>query len=112
MIIGLLKEKEGENRVSLLPDAVATLIKVKAEVWLEDEAGGRAFGLNNDYIQAGAQLKTRDEILSHADVLLSIQNFAAAEISKMQNAAVIIGVYQPLYNYAVMKLLAEKNITS
>ncbi|HQX98067.1 MAG TPA: NAD(P)(+) transhydrogenase (Re/Si-specific) subunit alpha, partial [Chitinophagaceae bacterium] len=39
MTIGVLKEPSHETRVSLLPEAVATLTKKGIEVWIEDGAG-------------------------------------------------------------------------
>src|SRR3989339_1260256 len=43
MIAGILKEKDGENRVILLPETVAELIKKKVEVWIESGAGKGAY---------------------------------------------------------------------
>jgi alanine dehydrogenase len=34
MIIGVLKEQAPETRVSLVPEVVAALVKMKAEVWI------------------------------------------------------------------------------
>ncbi|MDB5282758.1 MAG: Re/Si-specific transhydrogenase subunit alpha [Bacteroidota bacterium] len=112
MIIGLLKEKEGEHRVSILPDVVVALVKIQAKVWAEHGAGFRSFEKDEDYTQAGAEVKSREDILSQSDIILSIHSPEFGDIVKMKNGAVLVGIYQPLYHFAIMKDWAEKNITS
>ncbi len=111
MVIGLLKEKEGENRVSVLSEIVVALKKLKAGVWFESNAGAAAYEGDANYIKAGAELKTRDEILAGADIILSINLLAPAEISRIKSGSVIIGVFQPLANFAQFFAWAEKDIT-
>lgn len=112
MIIGLLKEKEGEKRVSVLPEMVSALVKLKAEVCFETTAGSGAHINDEEYVRSGAVLKSRSEILSSADVLLQIHPFTADDIAKIKSGAVAIGVYQPLFNFGQLKNWALKNITS
>ena len=108
MTIGILKEPALENRVSLLPEAVAAITKKGLAVIAESGAGQRAFASDGDYEKAGAQVKSRAEVLSAATVLLSLNL-----LDEMPPANVIlIGVYQPLYNPQVMKQWAEAGITS
>lgn len=49
MIVGILKEPLPETRVSLLPEAVAQLIKNGIEVVVETGAGLKASASNSDY---------------------------------------------------------------
>ena len=72
MTIGILKEPGHETRVSLLAEAVSTLTKKNITVFVEDNAGTKAFCSNADYEKAGAQVKSRSEVLAAADILLSI----------------------------------------
>jgi H+-translocating NAD(P) transhydrogenase subunit alpha len=111
MVIGLLKEKDGESRVSVLPEAVVALKKLKAKVWFESNAGGGSFEADPNYVKAEAELKTRDEILAKADIILSIHLLASSEVSKIKPGAVIVGVFQPLANFAQFISLAEKGLT-
>ncbi len=108
MVIGVLKEPADEHRVSLLPEAVATLIKKGLSVWLEAGAGLLAFATDAAYQAAGAEIKTQAEIGAAADVILSI-NAPAATFSKPH---VRIGVYQPLYHPALMERWAQQHITT
>ena len=112
MVIGFIKEREGENRASILADSAAALTKIKAEVWVEPGAGAKSFEKDEDYVTAGAALKSREDILTKADVILSIQPLTSDDISKMKSGAVVIGVYQPFFNFALIKDWAAKNITT
>lgn len=106
MVIGVLKEPSTETRVSLLPDAIATLTKKGISVLVEDGAGEKAFSNNDDYTKAGAQIATSAEILQSADVILTIhyQSFFASD-------KVFIGVYQPLFNAPSMTDWAKTGAT-
>lgn len=108
MLIGVLKERAGEQRVSLLPEAVATLAKKSIQVWVEDGAGITAFASNADYEKAGALIKPADEIAATADIILSI-NHPSTTFSKPH---IRIGVYQPLYHQELMQQWAAQHITT
>ncbi len=51
MTIGILKEPEGENRVSLLPEQAEVLLKKKVNVLLENGAGNNAYANDESYIK-------------------------------------------------------------
>ncbi len=70
MIIGVLKEPEFENRVSLLPETVKTLSKLKANFLVEKDAGIRASVSNSEYTEGGATVSDREEVIKKADLLL------------------------------------------
>src|SRR5580658_9450996 len=112
MVIGLLKEKEGETRVSLLHEVVAALIKSKNQIWFENGAGTLAYESDSVYLAAGAVNKTRDEILSQADIILSIKLLSENDLTKIKSGSIAIGVYQPLFNFKQLAKYAEKNITT
>ncbi len=112
MIIGLLKETETENRVSILPDGVVNLIKLKTEVWFEGDAGLRALQHDDDYLASGAVLKSRNEILSSADIILCIHPLSSTDLVIIKFTTVVVGVYQPLFNFISMTHWAEKGMTT
>ncbi|RYD93490.1 MAG: hypothetical protein EOP50_11050 [Sphingobacteriales bacterium] len=109
MTIGLIKEPSHETRVSLLAEAVATLTKKGITVLVEDNAGEKAFCSNADYEKAGAQIKTRLEVITGSQVLLAI-NTPETAIAFPQGQ-VLIGVFQPLYNPVLMKEWAAEKLT-
>jgi H+-translocating NAD(P) transhydrogenase subunit alpha len=108
MIIGVLKEPSPETRVSLLPEHLATLKKWNVAVIIETGAGTTAFANDDKYVAAGAKILKREEVVSTADVLLSIN-----EPQNIQpNAAkILLGIYQPLFHGELMKSWADKNLT-
>ncbi len=111
MIIGVLKEPIPETRVSLLPEHVTLLKKWNADVVIEDNAGATAFANNDKYIDAGATIATREQVLKSSAIILSINNFTDTDIVSIKNAAVVLGVYQPLFNFLLMNNWAAKGLT-
>ena len=95
MIIGILKEPSFESRVSMLAGEVAALTKTGVTVWVEEDAGLKAFCVNEDYRAGGAEIKSRAEIFNGADVLLGIH---ADDTLLSAKDKTFIGVYQPLYH--------------
>jgi NAD(P) transhydrogenase subunit alpha len=106
MILGVLKEPGFETRVSLLPETVSALIKKKITVIIEEGAGIKSFAQDGDYAMAGATVKSRNEVLQEADLLLSIHQ-PTENISNK----ILIGVYQPLMNAEAMRTFAANNST-
>lgn len=109
MIIGVLKEQAPETRVSLTPEVVLVLTKMKVEVWIESDAGTAAFCSNQAYEEAGAHIKAASAIMSTADMILAIQPQLIASSTKVN--AVLMGVYQPLFNATLMRQLAAAQQT-
>ena len=107
MIIGVLKEPSPETRVSLLPEHVVILKKWNVEVLVESYAGVTAFATNEKYTDAGATIKSRSELLQGSDFILSINTPQQSEIDILKSK-IVLGVYQPLFNAALMNDLAAK----
>ncbi len=111
MIAGILKEPQGENRVSLLPEQAEALLKKNISVWVEDSAGVRAFADNDAYVSKSIKVVSRKELIQQADIILSINNLPLSEMEGLKNDALLVGVYQPLYNVALMKSYAHAMVT-
>jgi H+-translocating NAD(P) transhydrogenase subunit alpha len=110
MIIGVLKEPSPETRVSLLPEHITILKKWNVEVCIETNAGATAFANDEKYAEAGATVRSRREVLQSSEIILSINAPDKTEISDLKSK-IILGVYQPLFNAALMKELAETGLT-
>lgn len=110
MTIGVLKEPSDETRVSLLPEAVAALSKKGISTLIENGAGENAFADDESYQRAGAQIKTRSEVIQSSEIILSIQPPGRNEISNFKSK-VLIGVYFPLYEVELMQEWAQQGIT-
>jgi NAD(P) transhydrogenase subunit alpha len=71
--VGVLRETIlRERRVALTPDGVARLRKQDIEVLVEAGAGEQAWFDDVGYAGAGAEIRSRDEVLAQADVLVGI----------------------------------------
>ena len=110
MIIGVLKEPSPETRVSLLPEHITILKKWNVEVCIEHNAGVTAFANDEKYTEAGATVKSRNEVLQISDLLLSINVLGKSEIDNLKSK-IVLGVSQPLFNAGLMKELAAKGCT-
>ena len=109
MTIGILKEPAGENRVSALPEIVAAFIKLNATVIVESCAGDNAFASDAAYTIVGATIHSRSEVLAQSDILLSITQPTE---DTFKSKAIVLGVYQPLFNFQLMKAWASKCYTT
>jgi len=98
-----------ETRVSLTPETVRDLSKLNVTVWVEPGAGEQAFSDDEAYASAGAVLKPRGEIAAQADVILSMHPENVPE--NLKSGAVLIGVFQPLFNTALVEEWKSKGYT-
>lgn len=111
MILAVLKEKTGENRVSLVPEVVKQLVQQHVEVWVEEGAGLGAFYTDAMFMEAGALIKPRGGLLQKADLLLSLRQPSQQDWEQVPAGKIWMGVYQPLYNPALMQQWADKQFT-
>ncbi len=110
MIIGVLKEPSPETRVSLLPEHITILKKWNVEVHIETNAGASAFANDEKYVEAGATIKSRNEVLQESDIVLIINAPQQSEIANLKSK-ILLGVFQPLFNVELMKELAGSGVT-
>jgi H+-translocating NAD(P) transhydrogenase subunit alpha len=111
MTIGVLKEPGTETRVSVLPEHIATYKKWNVDVCAETGAGASAFATDEQYTAAGATTASRSEVLQKADIVLSLCTLSAEDTALLKPSAVLLGVYQPLFNHALMGNWAAKGLT-
>jgi len=108
MTIGVLKEGSGENRVALLPEHVANLVKKEFTVLVETGAGAASHAEDHLYREAGAQIKERGDIIKAAEWFLSID----APEDHLPEGKSLISVFAPLSNKGVVEKLAREGVTS
>ncbi|HBB91430.1 MAG: NAD(P) transhydrogenase subunit alpha [Bacteroidetes bacterium GWF2_49_14] len=112
MIAGILKESPGENRVIMLPETVAELIRKKVEVWVESDAGAGAFTADDQYEKAGAKILSREKILAGATMILQISPPDDVTLKKLRTDQVWIGVLNPLSDKSLVGKFLELKLTS
>ena len=108
MTVGLLADATPENRVALTPENIAAVQQLtQTPVWVEQGAGLRAFFPDEAYVQAGALIKSRQEILGSCELLISINRPADVSSGK-----VIVGGFNPLGDPAGARALAKSGATA
>lgn len=112
MIIGILKEPDFENRVSLLPEAVKTLVKLKTKVIVEKNAGQSAFADDIEYEEAGAKIVDGNKVISNSEVLLSITPPSKEQLAKLKKEQVVISVFNPLSNKKIVDYFLKSDQTA
>ena len=91
--------KEGradERRVALVPKDAAALAKKGALVLVEAGAGLSAFFEDSQYSDSGAEIATREEVFSSADLLLTVNGVPPSEAAAVNQTATVAGFLAPL----------------
>ncbi|MBK7212661.1 MAG: Re/Si-specific NAD(P)(+) transhydrogenase subunit alpha [Bacteroidales bacterium] len=112
MTIGILKEIESENRVALLPESVATLVKMNVTILVEKDAGLKAFAYDKDYEQVGAKIESKANVIAGSDLVIKVNAPTKEETAALKDGQVFMGVLNPYFNGELVKELAARNITS
>jgi len=94
--IGILKEKSGDQRVCLVPEAIQKLVADGNKVLFESHAGNGIGILNIEYQKAGAICTTAEKIYEESDVICSIAHLYSGE--KLGNSPSFIGIFNPLFH--------------
>ncbi len=83
-----------ENRVPLVPDAVALLVNHGHKIVIETNAGKAANFLDNDYSEAGAEIAYSAEEVYKADIIVKIAPPTTDEIEMMQQKQTLFSALQ------------------
>lgn len=83
-----------ENRVPLVPDAVALLTNSGHRVVIETNAGKAANFLDNDYSEAGAEIAYSAEEVYKADIVVKIAPPTMEEVEMMSQKQTIFSALQ------------------
>jgi len=90
MRVAVAKEiRAGEKRVALVPDIISKLTKAGLDVVIESNAGLASEYSDQQFNDAGAQVKSGD-VLVGADVVLSVQPLTPAQIKTLKKGCITI----------------------
>jgi alanine dehydrogenase len=114
LYIGIPKEISfQENRVALVPDAVALLTNNGHRIVVETNAGKMANFQDHDYSEAGAQIVYSPEDVYKADIILKVAPPSPQEIMMMQQKQTLISALQlTVQPEDFLKQLMSKKITA
>lgn len=114
LFIGIPKEISfQENRVALVPDAVALLVNNGHQIIVETNAGKMANFQDHDYSEAGAQIVYSAEEVYKADIILKVAPPSPQEIEMMQQKQTLISALQlTVQPEDFLKQLIAKRVTA
>ena len=114
MQISVLTERaESEQRVALVPENVARLVKAGASVVVQQGAGARAFFADAAYAAAGATLAaTEAAAVAGADVIAKVQRPLADEMSLLRPGVTLICLLQAQSAGDMIQQLATQRVST
>ena len=114
MIAAILKETiVGETRVAATPKTILELIDSGLTVYVESGAGNKSCFSDQDYIEAGAQIKEdAKSTLNGANLILKVVPPTLDEIELFPNDTIFISFFQTTNETKTVLKLRDKNITS
>ena len=96
MKIAVLKETaEGERRVSATPETVKKFIGLGATVSVEAGAGESASISDTDYVNAGAMIGPREQVLSGAEAVFGVQGPDPSSLNGIASGALVVATLNP-----------------
>jgi NAD(P) transhydrogenase subunit alpha len=109
MIVGVLKEA-ADSRVAMTPDVVKKLSEHN-QVLIEKGAGDSAFYHDEQYQEAGAEMREGAEIIGKCDLLISIRPPAEEVLGRLKSGTAVISSFRPYEDPAVAPKLSEYPLT-
>ena len=107
--LGIQKEQDiSENRVSIVPKDVKTLIKLGIKVFIETNAGIKSGYSNQEYVDSGAEVVT--ELSSKMNIVTSLNAFYNPS-SKLMNNNNIITISDIKTNPSIAEICKKTNIS-
>lgn len=114
MIIGVPKEiKSCENRVSLIPSSVKTLIDNDNVVYIEKGAGTKIGFSDEMYEEAGAKIvDTPSEVYSKSEIIVKVKELQKDEYNLLKNGQTILSYVHLAIEPQLLDILLKKKITT
>lgn len=112
MNIGVLKEKEPEKRVALLPSQVNHFTSLKLDIMIEEGAGKGSYAGDSEYSEAGAGIVKRDDILKKADIILSVSAPDSSTLKKISKGKILISTLNALSDKSMVTTLRDSGVTA
>jgi NAD(P) transhydrogenase subunit alpha len=112
MKVAVVKETApAERRVALVPEMIARLRGAGLDVLVESGAGDGAWLADGTYAAAGAAIVSRDELLSSADLVLTVGRPDDQIVGRLRQGQAILGMLNPLADPLLAATLAARGVT-
>ncbi len=104
--IAVISETAGEPRVAVSPDTVKKFSGLGAKVRVESGAGLKSRFSDDVLRAAGADIVSRSEALSGADILLGVRRPSADDIKALKPGAIVAAMIEPYGERGALDALA------
>lgn len=115
LFIGIPKETSfQENRIALVPEAVALLVNRGHRVMIESNAGKNANYTDTDYSEAGAHIAySALEVYQNADIILKVAPPSSEELDLIRDKQTLLSILQmAMQPVNFVSRLREKRVTA
>ena len=103
----------GETRVALIPNHIASLVKMGAQITVEPGSGRTLNISDEDYAKAGASLETdRSNLFQAADMVLRIRKPAMDEVALLREDSIYVSLLDPFNEKELIEALQNKGVAS
>src|ERR1700736_2821533 len=103
----------GETRVALVPRSVTQLTTADAQVSIQTGAGAEAGFPDAAYREVGAEIADdRSRLLGAADVVVVVRRPLTADLTKLKEGAILVGLLDPGTDPEPVKALVERRVTA
>ena len=112
MIVGSIKEDlTTEKRVSLTPETVKNIIGLGLKVCIEKDYASHLGIIDNNYKDAGAEIKSSSsEVLNLCNLLIKVNCPPENEITQIKENTILIGMLNPSKNKDKINEILKKKI--
>ncbi len=112
MQVSIIKEiSSREQRVAASPESVKLLLRLGADVLIEEGAGVLSGFIDESFQSAGAKIVNRLECLK-ANICLCVQMPSKEDIDKMNDNTILVGILNPYENKNSFNDLIHNKITA
>ncbi|MEL6274578.1 MAG: Re/Si-specific NAD(P)(+) transhydrogenase subunit alpha [Bacteroidota bacterium] len=109
MQIGILRET-ADQRVALAPTTVKKLVALGHGILCSKGAGLNSNFLDQAYVEAGAILAERREVLTKSDLIICIRPPEDSDLSQIPAGRTLIGLFAPYQDQEITKVLESRQL--
>ena len=103
----------GETRVALIPEHVARLVKMGAQITVETGIGQTLNISDEDYVKAGASLEAdHSHLFRTADMVLRIRKPTLEEVALLKEESIYVSLLDPFNERELIEALKSKGVAS
>lgn len=106
------KEHDSENRVSLTNDVVTKYLSIGVDVSMEKDLGTHLGFSDLDFSDLGVNVVEREEGLSSADIICSVNKLRNEDLDLLKEKALIVSFLDPFNEMDLVNNLKEKKLSS